>query len=258
MLGYNNSSPAIEKVNGVFPGRIEFNIRLRGKGTAKMKLGKQHYECGYPHALIKMPDAEYSYFDLSERDIIYLCYESSLREEFEKLGFLSGDAAWDIERTPEIEFLLKKIKHGMNCSRESGVADRIDLDCFSLLNELFLQRSDLKKNSENSEQELIMRADSYLHFHVAECIDFDELAAMLGVSRSTFFRYWSKYFEETPAVYFMGLKLNEAVRLLNLNRYRIFEIAEMLKFSSAAYFCAVFRKKFGVTPQEYAAKNKNL
>ena len=59
MLGYNNSSPAIEKVNGVFPGRIEFNIRLRGKGTAKMKLVKQHYECGYPHAFIKMPDAEY-------------------------------------------------------------------------------------------------------------------------------------------------------------------------------------------------------
>ena len=145
----------------------------------------------------------------------------------------------------------------MNRSRENGVADRMDLDCFALINELLLQRVNLKKDVENAERELIMRADSFLHFNVMEYVDFDELAANLGMSKSTFFRHWKKYFNETPAIHFRNIKLDEAMRLLGIRRYKVFEIASMLQFSSSAYFCAVFRNRFGVTPQQYVNSLEN-
>ena len=140
----------------------------------------------------------------------------------------------------------------MEFSRESGIAERIDLDCFALINELIWQRDNREKRICSDEQELIQRADSYLHSHITEYVDFNELASSLGMSKSTFFRRWKEYFNDTPANYFMNLKLEESARLLAQKRYKIFEISQLLNFSTSTYFCAVFRKKYGKTPLEYS------
>lgn len=256
LLGYMDNNPPLKNVRQFFPDRLEINIRLNGRENSVMLLDGTEYVCKSPHVVIKKPKTYYEFRSLPDRNVIYICYESSLMEDFEKAGLFNGALAWEIERNSSVEFLLNKICDAMNRSRENGVADRIDLDCFALLNELMFQRQNLKKDTENSERELIMQADSYLHFNVAECVDFEELAGSLGMSKSTFFRHWKKYFRETPADHFRNLKLDEAVRLLVVGRYKVFEIAQMLRFSSSAYFCAVFRKRFGMTPQQYAAEHE--
>ena len=256
-LGYMDYNPPLKNVANTFPDRLEINIRLNGKGDSVMVLDGTEYVCKSPHVIIKKPNTKYEFRSLPDRNVMYICYPTEILEKFNEIGLFDGPLAWEIERTAEVEFLLKKICDAMNRSRESGVADRVDLDCFALLNELLLQRVNLKKDVENVERELIMRADSFLHFNVMEYVDLDELAANLGMSKSTFFRHWKKYFNETPAIHFRNIKLDEAMRLLGLRRYKVFEIASMLHFSSSAYFCAVFRNRFGMTPQQYVISIDN-
>lgn len=256
-LGYMDYNPPLKNVVKTFPDRLEINIRLNGREDSVMVLDGVEYICKSPHVVIKKPNSKYEFRSLPDRNVIYMCYKTEFAEKFEEIGLFDGPLAWEIERTAEVEFLLKKICDAMNRSRENGVADRMDLDCFALINELLLQRVNLKKDVENAERELIMRADSFLHFNVMEYVDFDELAANLGMSKSTFFRHWKKYFNETPAIHFRNIKLDEAMRLLGIRRYKVFEIASMLQFSSSAYFCAVFRNRFGVTPQQYVNSLEN-
>ncbi len=256
LLGYMDFNPPLENVVNTFPNRLEINIRLTGKEDAVMMLEDSLYICKSPHVVVKKPNTKYEFRKLPDRDVVYVCYDVETMPDMEKIGLFDGPLAWEIERNAEVEFLLKKICDAMNRSREAGVADSMDLDCFTLLNQLLYQRVNNKKDTSNAnaERELIMRADSFLHFNVMEQIDFEELASQLGMSKSTFFRHWKKYFRETPATHFRNLKLDESLRLLGLRRYKVFEIAEMLNFSSSAYFCAVFRDRFGVSPQQYLNK----
>ena len=252
LLGYINDNPEMKNFCAVFPDRLEINIRLDGSSDSEMLLENRKYVCKSPHVVVKKPNTEYEFRYLPERRVFYVCYDSALLADFEKLGLFKDVQAWEIERNAAVEFLLKKIIGSLNRSRSAGVADSIDINCFALLNELMLQRVNNSENMKNDERELIMQAESFLHFNVNESVDFDELAENLGMSRSTFFRHWKIYFNETPAEHFRNLKLDESLRLLGLRRHKISEIAKILHFSSSAYFCSVFRKRFGMTPQQYA------
>lgn len=256
-VGNMDCNPALKNVEKVFPDKLEINIRLNGSEDAVMVLGGSEYICKSPHVVVKKPNSRYEFRKLPERDVFYICYETDTMFEFDKIGLFDGALAWEIERTFEVEFLLKKICDAMNRSREAGVADSLDLDCFSLINQLLWQRENHKNATVNAERELIMQADSFLHVNVMKQVDFEELAKNIGMSKSTFFRHWKKYFNDTPATHFRNLKLDEAMRLLSLHRYKVYEVAEMLQFSSSAYFCAVFCKHFGMTPQQYVCNLDN-
>lgn len=256
-LGYMDFNPPLENVVSTFPNRLEINIRLNGKDDSVMVLDDKMYICKSPHVVVKKPNTKYEFRKLPDRNVIYVCYAAETMPDMEKIGLFDGPLAWEIERNAEVEFLLKHICEAMNRSREAGIADSIDLDCFTLLNQLLLQRMNVKKDMSNSERELIMQADSFLHVNVMKQVDFEELAKNVGMSKSTFFRHWKKYFNDTPATHFRNLKLDEAMRLLSMHRYKVYEVAEMLQFSSSAYFCAVFCKHFSMTPQQYVCNLDN-
>ena len=46
-------------------------------------------------------------------------------------------------------------------------------------------------------------------------------------------------------------KINESKKLLNEEKFKIYEVAEMLGFESAFYFSKVFKKVEGISPTEY-------
>jgi len=56
---------------------------------------------------------------------------------------------------------------------------------------------------------------------------------------------------ETFIEYVTSVKMNEAKKLLRNSNYKIYEIADMLKYKDVNHFTKVFKKVFGVTPTEY-------
>lgn len=271
IIGFIHNSPPVELVRSHFPEYIEITIRLRAYGKtggapefAVQKLGGNVYRNAYPHVLVKIPGMDYEYKNFAERDVFYFCYDAGLLEKFRSMELLDEVLAWDIEMTPEMDFLLRRVMGNMNNSQEFGVADRIDLSCFELLGELLLQRRK-KTAALDACSELVNKADSYMRFHIMEDIDMNELAERWHVSRSTFFRYWRQKMAMSPAEYFMDLKLTEACRLLrSVRKDTVARVAASLGFADPAYFCAVFKKKYGCTALEYrhgmeplAGENRN-
>jgi AraC-like DNA-binding protein len=261
MVGYTFGAPPVRHVQYNFPEYIEFAIRLRSRSeaptsTVKQKICETEYCNHFPHALIKLPDQPYEYLDFPLRDVFFWYYDVSLYEEFQELGVFKGNMVWDIELTPEIDFLLGRIMGYMNQSQKAGIADRIDLACFELLNELLILR-ECYRTEEDTSRELAAKIDSYLRFHVMDIVSIDELPEKFNLSKSSFFRYWKRFFKETPAKYLMDLKLKEAARLLCRDSKKVVEISQLLNFNEPAYFCAVFRKKYGMTPRQYREQARN-
>lgn len=258
-LGYDFHAPPVKLFNSSFGEHIEICLRLRsyddGNRMLEQTLNGNEYCNKYPHALVKCPGLPYSYRNFAERDVVYFIYDGSRSGELEKLGVFDPPHCWDIELSPEMEFFIRQLLKWMNISQEGGIADRIDAACFHLLNELLIQRKHLIRRVE-PETAIMEKIDSYFQFHALEEIDIDALSANYGLSRGTFFRYWSRYSEVSPARYLLDLRLREACRRLSSSRDKIHVIADSLNFRNAAYFCAVFRKKYGMTPLEYRERHQ--
>lgn len=91
------------------------------------------------------------------------------------------------------------------------------------------------------------------HIHANPCNKYsvEELADLIGISRSTLNRYFKKYLYTTPAKYIMEIKLKEAANILRTSDTSIAEIAYSLGFSSQSHFSKCFADKYQKTPLQY-------
>jgi transcriptional regulator GlxA family with amidase domain len=71
------------------------------------------------------------------------------------------------------------------------------------------------------------------------------------MSVSTFQRRWNESMGITPARYALGLKLQEACRLLIETSNSISEVANACGFDDEFYFSRCFRRQFGSPPRTY-------
>lgn len=79
----------------------------------------------------------------------------------------------------------------------------------------------------------------------------NEVAAVFGISPNYLSQLFGKYNETGFSEYINICKINESKKLLNEEKFKIYEVAEMLGFESAFYFSKVFKKVEGISPTEY-------
>jgi len=88
----------------------------------------------------------------------------------------------------------------------------------------------------------------------ALCVDM--LADRLHMSRPTLYRK-IKVLSDLSLNELINLtRLNKASRLLLDGEQKVYEIANLLGFSTASHFSRNFQKQFGISPKDYAAKHK--
>lgn len=79
----------------------------------------------------------------------------------------------------------------------------------------------------------------------------------LGVSRSILFTKIKAWTNATPNDFIQEIRLNQASKLLELNKFNISEIAYQVGFKRPKYFSQCFQKKYGLTPTEFSKKFRN-
>lgn len=84
-----------------------------------------------------------------------------------------------------------------------------------------------------------------------------EAAARCHVSETYFRRIYSAHFGISPISALLDMRFNYAKGLLRSGYYRVKQVAALSGFSDAKYFRTAFKKRFGVTPSEYAAAHAN-
>ncbi|MEM6691819.1 MAG: helix-turn-helix domain-containing protein [Planctomycetota bacterium] len=92
---------------------------------------------------------------------------------------------------------------------------------------------------------------SHMRRDVSQSIALEELVAISGMSRTNYIRMFEAAMGTSPINYLIGLRIDEASRLLRSTDRSITDIAFDVGFSDSNYFSRQFRKAHGQSPREY-------
>ncbi len=85
----------------------------------------------------------------------------------------------------------------------------------------------------------------------------DDLASEMGLSRSAFYKKVKGQTGFAPVDLIKEFRISHAAELLKTTTLSITEVAYRSGFKDASYFGKCFRKRYGITPREYARPKEN-
>lgn len=106
-------------------------------------------------------------------------------------------------------------------------------------------------DSERHNDEDIIQIQLWLHQNHAQTIALSNIAKQFGMSLRNFNRRFLAATGKTPLHYLQGLRVEEGRDLLSNSNLTIAEVSEKVGYQDSSHFTRLFRKVFGVTPQDY-------
>jgi two-component system, cell cycle response regulator len=179
-----------------------------------------------------------SNFELSHIPVILLTAKNTLQSKIEGLE-LGADAY--IEKPFSKEHLQAQIA--------SLIANR------SMIREYFasspLVHIKSMAHSKADERFLELLNETIYKNIEDEHLDVEKLARILNMSRITLYRKIKSISNLTPIELINITRLKRAAELLAEGEYKIYEVADMVGFSSQSNFARNFNKQFNMTPTDY-------
>lgn len=215
----------------------------------------RRYAGRYPHLLIKRPGETHRISEPGWNNSFYFTYADESLDELRRCGLDDDLVLCELPDSPELNGLFLRIQELAGHSEGFGAADRIDMLCFQMFQEVLLIRKRGRTPLAESDEK-IRRIASYLRLNFQQEIDFDELARKSGLSRRTFSRHWERTGYPPPAQFLFELRMGEAKRLLAETPLPVWEIAYRLHYRGCAWFCAAFRRHAGETPLQYRRRHQ--
>lgn len=105
-------------------------------------------------------------------------------------------------------------------------------------------------------ERIVEKVKEILTAKINSSVNLDEIASALYFSKTYIKAVFKKYTGTTIIKYYNELKIDEAKRLISLNRYTVSEITKQLGFSSIHYFSRLFKQVTDMTPSEYSRSIK--
>lgn len=107
------------------------------------------------------------------------------------------------------------------------------------------------------EQSILAPAADYLRRNLSDPnLSNTILAEQAGISEVYFRKLFAEQYHTTPKQYILDIRIRNAMQLLTDTGSTVTSISERCGFSSVYHFCRVFRQRTGMTPKQYAAKNR--
>lgn len=211
-------------------------------------LGGQHISMTFPHVFIKPPKVLYKNNSCGIREFISFQYSLETAQNIIQAGLLTRKPAWPITLDRRMCNYVAEIKELLEHTSEFGIVNRLDTLCYSIIQELALQRDAGSQKPTNS---LIASAESYIRFHFEENIAVPILAEKFGLSTRSFYRLWMQIHDISPLEWLKQRRLENATEELITSHRSIKEIAARSGFQDSSYFAKTFQKYYGVPPMEY-------
>ncbi|MDE7313131.1 MAG: response regulator [Eubacterium sp.] len=119
-----------------------------------------------------------------------------------------------------------------------------------LLGHVFAYEKELQKS-----QTIIEKINDYVHKHYKENIGRNEIGAHFFLVPEYLAKVYKKNTGQTLKDYINGYRLQQAKLLLGNMDMRVSDVALEVGFDNFSYFSTLFKKEYGITPNEY---RKNL
>ena len=110
------------------------------------------------------------------------------------------------------------------------------------------QKSDFKQTG--SKHRVILELLTYLDEHYDQDIGLSELADRAGMSTAYLSVLFKTEVGTSYVKYLTDLRIKKAKKLLQ-DGYKVNEVSEMVGYNNYRYFCDIFKKHEGMTPNEY-------
>ena len=107
---------------------------------------------------------------------------------------------------------------------------------------------DVKSDKKKQMAKQIM---DYICENYTQDISLDELSEKFMISKTYINNLLKNFYHKSFLEILQDYRLKEAKRMILENHYKISEIAEKVGYHDISYFIRVFKKKYGVTPNNY-------
>lgn len=163
--------------------------------------------------------------------------------------------------TPEMKKIILEI---LNCT-EKGLLRRFFFESkvmeliFLKIKQLEDSRPEIEKTSKLNpgDMDKVLHSGEVLAQNLENPPGLAELSSLVGLSRTSLLKNFSKAFGVSPYRYLRNLRLEKADILFKEGEKNITEVAFRVGYSSSSHFTKVFKKYKGMTPSNYI-KNLHL
>jgi AraC-like DNA-binding protein len=97
----------------------------------------------------------------------------------------------------------------------------------------------------------VRKAIAYIHAHALENPRIDDIAKMVGLSRSRFFEQFRRCVGASPQHYIDHIRMKAATRWLSTTERPLVELADELGFGAHSNFTRFFAQHMAVSPSEF-------
>jgi len=200
------------------------------------------------------------------------CHETDIREiTIHFSPELFGRDLLQKNQFARIQKMLERAVHGLAFPMKDimKVYHRLDtlavekdsfqqfITCLQLLYELsgfdykILASSSFSHAPRDRESRRILKVKEYINDHYAEPLSLEMLSGMVGMSPSSFSRFFKQHTNRTLSSYLIDIRLGQAARDLVDTSQNVSEICYACGFNNLSNFNRIFKAKRGMSPREF-------
>ena len=128
--------------------------------------------------------------------------------------------------------------------------------CYSIFYNLlsYLESLENRDYIDKSKFNIISPAVAYLRTHIYDCdLNIETLHKLCGISGTYFRDIFEAHYGTSPQKYISSKRLSHAKAIIESGDYgNISEIAVSVGYADPLYFSRAFKKKYGISPSQYA------
>ena len=234
-------------------GRPDWQLLYVASGKAHFYIKDQEVIVTAGNMVLYQPKQEmhYEYFGKDKPEVYWVHFTGGqVRSILKRHDVPMDNNVFYVGNSPTYGYLFKEMILELQTCR---VGYEALLSMY--LEQIFVlvQRSRLDKSPVVSShlQEEMGIARRYFQEHYNEDINIEEYALSRNMSVSYFLKKFKEVTTKSPMQYILGIRISNAVSLLESTDYNVTEISTIIGYDNPLYFSRIFKKQKGVSPSDY-------
>jgi two-component system response regulator YesN len=158
------------------------------------------------------------------------------------------------------DYLLLEVREQLTADmaaelEQSRTVAELEQAIVSALTEL---GSTIQEARRDSKEAVIYKCLAYIDEHYMEDLSLESVSAMFHFNSSYFCQYFKSKLNINFSQYLTQTRLSKAKELLEQSNDKVYQVAAQLGYQDVKYFNRVFKKEFGLTPEEYRSIARSM